>query len=181
MSTHMQYLIIMLNSSVALEVLLKIFLLRHAESPMSSLIDDHSRPLSDTGKEDASTLAKYICDNKLYFDLTLCSTSDRTRETLKIIKDCSRDSFREISYLDELYNASKNKILEVISRYTNQSILVVGHNPGISKLISHFAGLDESSFPPCVFSNFVTKAGDLLSVESFFIVRPKNKEVIDLI
>ena len=160
---------------------MNIYLLRHAESPMSSLIDDHSRPLSDTGKEDASTLAKYICDNKIYFDLTLCSTSDRTKETLTIIKDRSIDSFREINYLDELYNASKDKILEVISRRTNQSILVVGHNPGISELISDFAGLDESSFPPCVFSNFVTKAGDLLSVKSIFIVRPKNKEVIDLI
>ena len=160
---------------------MNIYLLRHAESPMSSLIDDHSRPLSDTGKEDASTLAKYICDNKICFDLTLCSTSDRTKETLTIIKDHSIDSFREINYLDELYNASKDKILEVISRRTNQSILVVGHNPGISELISDFAGLDESSFPPCVFSNFVTKAGDLLSVKSIFIVRPKNKEVIDLI
>ena len=160
---------------------MNIYLLRHAESPMSSLIDDHSRPLSDTGKEDASTLAKYICDNKICFDLTLCSTSDRTKETLTIIKDRSVDSFQEINYLDELYNASKDKILEVISRRTNQSILVVGHNPGISELISDFAGLDESSFPPCVFSNFVTKAGDLLSVKSIFIVRPKNKEVIDLI
>ena len=160
---------------------MNIYLLRHAESPMSSLIDDHSRPLSDTGKEDASTLAKYISDNKICFDLTLCSTSDRTKETLTIIKDRSIDSFREINYLDELYNASKDKILEVISRRTNQSILVVGHNPGISELISDFAGLDESSFPPCVFSNFVTKAGDLLSVKSIFIVRPKNKEVIDLI
>ena len=160
---------------------MNIYLLRHAESPMSSLIDDHSRPLSDTGKEDASTLAKYICDNKICFDLTLCSTSDRTKETLTIIKDRSIDSFREINYLDELYNASKDKIHEVISRRTNQSILVVGHNPGISELISDFADLDESSFPPCVFSNFVTKAGDLLSVKSIFIVRPKNKEVIDLI
>ena len=160
---------------------MNIYLLRHAESPMSSLIDDHSRPLSDTGKEDASTLAKYISDNKICFDLTLCSTSDRTKETLTIIKDRSVDSFQEINYLDELYNASKDKILEVISRRTNQSILVVGHNPGISELISDFAGLDESSFPPCVFSNFFTKAGDLLSVKSIFIVRPKNKEVIDLI
>ena len=160
---------------------MNIYLLRHAESPMSSLIDDRSRPLSDTGKNDASTLGKYICDNKICFDLTLCSTSDRTRETLTIIKDRSTNSFQEINYLDELYNASKNTILEVISRHTNQSILVVGHNPGISKLISDFAGLDESSFPPCVFSSFVTDAEDLLSVKSMFIVRPKNKEVIDLI
>ena len=148
---------------------------------MSPLIDDYCRPLSDTGKEDASTLAKYIYDNKICFDLTLCSSSDRTRETLTIIKERSTNSFQEINYLDELYNASKNKILQIIKRHTNQSILVVGHNPGISKLISDFAGLDESSFPPCVFSNFVTKAGDLLSVKSMFIVRPKNKEVIDLI
>ena len=160
---------------------LNIYLLRHAESPMNPLVDDHSRPLSDAGRVDAFTLAKYIGENKICFDLTLCSTSDRTRETLTIIKDRSIDSFREINYLDELYNASKDKILEVISRRTNQSILVVGHNPGISELISDFAGLDESSFPPCVFSNFVTKAGDLLSVKSIFIVRPKNKEVIDLI
>ena len=160
---------------------MNIYFLRHAESPMSSLINDHSRPLSDTGKEDASTLAKYICDNKICFDLTLCSTSDRTRETLTIIKERSTNSFQEINYLDELYNASKNKILEVIRKHANQSILVVGHNPGISKLISDFAGLDESSFPPCVFSKIVTNEDDLLSVKSIFIVRPENKEVIDLL
>tara|TARA_B100000579_G_scaffold420816_1_gene420935 strand:+ start:235 stop:681 length:447 start_codon:yes stop_codon:yes gene_type:complete len=148
---------------------------------MNPLVDDHSRPLSDTGRVDAFTLAKYIGENKICFDLTLCSTSDRTRETLTIIKDHSKNSFQEINYLDELYNASKNKILEVISKHTDQSILVVGHNPGISKLISDFAGLDESSFPPCVFSNIVTNEDDLLSVKSMFIVRPENKEVIDLL
>ena len=160
---------------------LNIYLLRHAESPMNPLVDDHRRPLSDTGRVDAFTLAKYIGENKICFDLTLCSTSDRTRETLTIIKDHSKNSFQEINYLDELYNASKNKILEVISKHTDQSILVVGHNPGISKLISDFAGLDESSFPPCVFSNIVTNEDDLLSVKSMFIVRPENKEVIDLL
>ena len=160
---------------------LNIYLLRHAESPMNPLIDDHSRPLSDTGKEDASTLAKYIRDNKIRFDLTLCSTSDRTRETLTIIKGHSTDSFHDINYLDELYNASKKTILEVIKRYNVQSILVVGHNPGISTLISDFAGLNVSNFPPCVFSNFTTNKEDIYPISPIFIVRPKNKEVIDLL
>ena len=160
---------------------LNIYLLRHAESPMSPLMDDHSRPLSDTGKEDASTLAKYIGENQICFDLTLCSTSDRTRETLTIIKDHSTNSFHDINYLDELYNASNKTILEVIERYNDQSILVIGHNPGISKLISSFAGLTVSNFPPCVFANFVTNKEDISSIRPVFIIRPKNKEVIDLL
>ena len=97
---------------------------------MSSIIDDHSRPLSDTGKEDASTLAKYICDNKIYFDLTLCSTSDRTRETLTIIKDYSTNSFQEINYLDELYNAALEIVKSERKASTSflQRKLQIGYN-----------------------------------------------------
>ena len=162
---------------------MKIFLLRHAESPWSPHIDDYARPLSDVGKTDASTLAKYIADNNFVFDNVLCSTSNRTRDTLSIIKEYASHSFQDIDYLEDLYNASKETILEVINKYNRfQSLLAVGHNPGISQLISELAGLETTDYPPCVLAHFTIDSDmDISSSQTLFIVKPENKEVIHLL
>ena len=162
---------------------MNIFLLRHAESPWSAHVDDHVRPLSDGGKADALTLAKYINDNNFVFDNVLCSSSNRTRDTLSIIKEYAPHSFQNVDYLEDLYNASKETILEVINKHNRfQSLLAVGHNPGISQLISELAGLEITDFPPCVLAHFTTDNDmDISSSQTLFIVKPENKEVIHLL
>ena len=163
--------------------MLKIFLLRHAESPWSPHIDDYVRPLSEAGKTDASTLAKYIDDNNFVFDNVLCSTSNRTRDTLSIIKEYAPHSFQDTDYLEDLYNAPKETILEVINKYNRfQSLLAVGHNPGISQLTSELAGLEITDYPPCALAHFtIDNDMDISSSQTLFIVKPENKEVIHLL
>ena len=163
--------------------MLNIFLLRHAESPWSAHIDDHVRPLSDAGKTDALTLAKYINVNNLVFDNVLCSSSNRTRDTLSIIKEYAPHLFQNVDYLEELYNASKETILEVINKHNSSpSLLAVGHNPGISQLISGLAGLEITDFPPCVLAHFtIDNDMDISSSQTLFIVKPAKREVIHLL
>ena len=62
----------------------------------------------------------------------LCSSAVRTRETLDAILPSLGDP--EVSYEDELYGAWSEQLLERVREVPAGvgSVLVVGHNPGIS-------------------------------------------------
>ena len=62
----------------------------------------------------------------------------RTRQTLAELQDFWPSA--QIQFIDELYLASKQEILEQIcALQTPDEILVVGHNEGLSELAMHLA------------------------------------------
>ena len=158
-----------------------LYLLRHAKSSWESYEDDHERVLSDRGRKDACTLGKYLRKNNINFEHTLCSSSHRTRETISIINEVSPHSIGEINYLDSLYHASSNKIKEIIKNHINKSLLIVGHNPGISELISDLLKSNLIDYPTCVFAQFNLISQDVTNVEAQMIIRPKNKKIMTLL
>ena len=160
---------------------MNLYLLRHAKSSWESYRDDHERVLSNRGRKDARTLGEYLCKNIINFENTLCSSSFRTRETISIINKVSPYSIDEINYLDSLYHASSNKIKEIIQNHTNKSLLIVGHNPGISELISELLKSNFIDYPTCVFAQFKLISKDIGNAEVKIIVRPKDKKIIDLL
>lgn len=160
---------------------MNLYLLRHAKSSWESYKDDHERILSDRGKKDAYTLGKYLRKNNVSFENILCSTSHRTRETISIINAASPHSINEINYLDSLYHASSNKIKEIIQNYSNKSLLIVGHNPGISELISDLLKSNFIDYPTCVFAQFNLISNDITKAEAKIIVRPKEEKIINLL
>lgn len=160
---------------------MNLYLLRHAKSSWESYEDDHDRVLSERGRNDASTLGEYLHENNINFENTLCSSSQRTRETISIINTVSPHSIDEINYLDSLYQASSNKIKEVVKNYSNKSLLIVGHNPGISELISDFLKSNFVDYPTCVFAQFKLTSHDVTNARVQTVIRPKNKKIINLL
>ena len=160
---------------------MNLYLLRHAKSSWESYEDDHERVLSDRGRKDACTLGEYLCKNNINFENTLCSSSHRTRETISIINTVSPHSIHEINYLDSLYHASSNKIKEIIQNHDNKSLLIVGHNPGISELISDLLKSNIIDYPTCVFAQFNLISQDIDNAEVQIIIRPKEKKIINLL
>ena len=158
-----------------------LYLLRHAKSSWESYEDDHARVLSDCGRKDACTLGEYIYKNNINVENTLCSSSHSTRETIYIINKVSPNSVNEINYLDSLYHASSNKIKEIIKNYTNKSLLIVGHNPGISELISDLLKSNFIDYPTCVFAQFKLISHDIANAKVQIIIRPKDKKIINLL
>ena len=160
---------------------MNLYLLRHAKSSWESYEDDHDRVLSERGRNDASTLGEYLHENNINFENTLCSSSQRTRETISIINKVSPHSIDEINYLNSLYHASSNKIKEVVQNYSNKSLLIVGHNPGISELISDFLKSNFVDYPTCVFAQFKLTSLDVTDARVQTVIRPKNKKIINLL
>lgn len=71
-------------------------------------------------------------------DMVLCSSSTRTRETLEEVNGCLSDNTM-VSYIDALYHASSEVILEELRFVADNfnSVLVVAHNPGLTQFLHH--------------------------------------------
>ncbi len=161
---------------------MKIYILRHAKSSWENYNDDHDRPLSERGISDAKTLGLYLNKKNISFNSTLCSTSLRTRETLTICKKNSPESFIKIDYRKDLYHCSAQLMLDILIKSKEESILLIGHNPGISELISRLSNLYNIDYPTCVFASFRLLNDTLENgVKTLSIVRPKNKKIIKLL
>lgn len=113
-----------------------LLILRHAEAAPGA--DDFSRPLTLSGREDAARLGELMRDNNLQPDHVFCSPARRTRETLAAL---ALDDVTP-NFLDSLYNASIGDLLTAFHAAPDsaQTILMVGHNPGIHGLSVTLAG-----------------------------------------
>lgn len=119
-----------------------LFLLRHAKSNWDDpALEDWQRPLSKRGRAACELLARYMQDHGARPDLVLCSTAVRTRETCARLIESWPDSPR-VSFDADLYLADTGYLLTAIHQVddSNQSLMLIGHNPGLESLVALLAG-----------------------------------------
>ncbi|MBY5987430.1 SixA phosphatase family protein [Roseovarius atlanticus] len=107
----------------------RLVLMRHAKSSWGDPgLDDHDRPLNKRGKLSADALGNWLRSQTIVVDEALVSSSVRTVETLQRLGiDCDRQ------VLDQLYHAGSGDMLKALrTRATGQTVLMLGHNPGIA-------------------------------------------------
>lgn len=122
-----------------------LLILRHAKSSHDDAsLDDHDRPLAKRGRKDSKKIARLIDDKEMWPQLILSSTAERAASTAKrVVKKSKRDEFPgEIQYHRDLYLAEPEEYVEVVKRLAGKadSVMVVGHNPGMEDLIEFLAG-----------------------------------------
>jgi phosphohistidine phosphatase len=118
--------------------------LRHAKTEtQSALKKDFDRALIEKGKLQAEAVGNYLSEN-LPECITHCSTSKRTRQTIKLVEKAMKESANKIgkiTFSDDLYLASKDNLLSYVWDLGNsEHILLIGHNEGLSELVSYFSG-----------------------------------------
>lgn len=113
-------------------------LLRHGKSAYPVGVPDHDRPLADRGRRQAAFAGEHIGAVADRFDLVLCSTSTRTRQTL----DATGLTAAAVEYRAEIYAAESDEILDLIHAVPDDvgSLLIVGHSPGVPDLADELAG-----------------------------------------
>ncbi len=117
----------------------RLMLLRHAKTESDSASgEDIDRRLNGRGADDAAEIGRWMARHKCAADLVLVSTAIRARQTWDIILPfISRIMPRAVvAHLPELYIADPADILRLIRRAPpdRQSVLVIGHNPGLHEL-----------------------------------------------
>lgn len=113
-------------------------ILRHAKAvPWGSMPDDFSRPLNDIGIAHAEAVAQWILDNLELPEMILCSPSQRTRETLQPLIERADQLEQGTRFLPQVYGASVGTLINVLDHAfaESDSVLVVGHNPGLEYIV----------------------------------------------
>lgn len=116
---------------------MQIFIMRHANAKsIEKFSSDKERSLSKRGYKELDYMTDYLPTELESVPLILCSTAVRTRETLGPVLPFLPE-VQQILFLDTLYNASCETILEEINLYKNDfpSVLVIAHNPGVSSFL----------------------------------------------
>ncbi len=117
--------------------------MRHAKSSWSDeSVDDHDRTLNDRGRKTAPLMARWFLDSDLVPYSTLCSTAKRTQQTALFLSKNDLN-IGTLELIQELYLATASTILKVIEQHGPRqanTLLVLGHNPGLENLASILAG-----------------------------------------
>ncbi|MFW5807576.1 MAG: SixA phosphatase family protein [Spirochaetota bacterium] len=134
--------------------MLRLSLLRLAKSSWEhDNLTDHERPLKERGLHDTRLMAAELKKRSLLPDAIACSTSRRTRETIRIFLDETGLSDSIVVYDRALYHAWATGILEYVNNHGNGShLMIVGHNPGIHEFVEHMSDSRIEKFPTCAFA-----------------------------
>ncbi|GGR91254.1 phosphohistidine phosphatase [Streptomyces aureoverticillatus] len=118
----------------------RIVLFRHAKADWPE-VADHERPLADRGRRDAPVAGRKLVDSGIAFDLALCSTAARTRETWKLAVQEFPQRPRTV-YEERVYEASPGELIAVLNEVPDdvQNVILIGHNPGVHGLADVLAG-----------------------------------------
>lgn len=123
-------------------------LVRHAKAEQVPGKTDHDRGLAPQGRRDADAIGAWLSDpaHAVGQDLTLCSTSQRTRQTLERLR-ASGACAGEIRFDERIYDASAATLLEVLRGVPDSvnTMLMVGHSPAIPALAMSLAHQDAGS------------------------------------
>ena len=120
--------------------------MRHAKSSWeNSDLADFDRSLNERGLDAAPFMGELIRKNDFKIDLIVSSPAKRAEQTAKLVKEAARLD-AEIEYNEKIYEASPRWLLEIVSATDDKfdSIMLVGHNPGLEGLLRFLTGKFEA-------------------------------------
>jgi len=122
-----------------------LLILRHAKSSWKKPgLTDYDRPLNKRGKLDAPRMGELIGEKALVPDLIISSSAKRARQTAeKVAQSCGYRN--EVRLEDDLYLAYPDVIIGILRFLPDElnSVMVVGHNPGVEELLRLSTGREE--------------------------------------
>lgn len=132
--------------------MLRLILLRHGKSDWHDhRLDDFNRPLAPRGLRDVPEMGRRLARRGQAPDLIISSTAVRAIST-------ARGIARELGYYEDriveasdLYHAAPRTILSFIraAPASTHTLMVVGHNPGMTELANMLAEVRIDNMPTC--------------------------------
>lgn len=117
--------------------MVRLLLVRHATADWPDGVDDLERPVTGPGAAAARELGAYMAAHDLTPDAALVSVARRTRQTWEHLAGELPDA-PTARFEEDAYAASARRLLQVVRERGGdaETVLVVGHNPGIHDLVA---------------------------------------------
>lgn len=127
-------------------------LVRHAKSSRDDPgLADFMRPLNDRGRRDAPVMGHRLRRSGVEPDLIVSSPAARAIQTARII--AGRIDFPEAGIVEDgrIYEASAQELLALVRRLPDdrRDVMLVGHNQGLSDLVSLLLRPVIDNIPTC--------------------------------
>lgn len=126
----------------------RLFVMRHAQASWTAT-SDFERPLSDQGERDATAVGQLLRQHAHPPQRILASAAQRTRATAERVAAELALPATSVELASRFYGGSVEHWIEAITRIDARetSLLVVGHNPSISRLVEYVAGISVALLP----------------------------------
>ena len=163
----------------------RLAILRHAKSSWGDPgLDDFDRPLNARGIAAARAMGKAFKERGLTFDDVLASPALRVRETLDQLAR-GYGKLPEIRFDDAIYLAATATLFDLVRDLpeTSNAPLLVGHNPGLERLLVELTRDDRHGFHARVAHGYPTGALAIveLPAASWADFELASGEIVDLI
>ena len=163
----------------------RLAILRHAKSSWDDpALDDFNRPLNKRGWKAARRMGAEFTNRGLSFDRVLASTAERVRETLEGVSE-QFDLSASIEFDRGIYLASEATLLSRVRALpeTVKTPLIVGHNPGLERLLIGLTHNDSRGFRARVAEGYPTAAFAIveLPTDEWAESEPGSGQLIELI
>lgn len=138
-------------------------ILRHAKSSWKNEGQpDYDRPLSRRGEENAPMMAARITEAGIRPSLIMSSPAARAWATAKLVARAISYPIEFLQREDRLYLAALDKLLDVMAEQDAafNSIVLIGHNPGLTEFANYLLPGVTDSIPTCGIVSFAIETGD---------------------
>jgi phosphohistidine phosphatase len=119
----------------------KLYFLRHGKAaPQKIGQSDKERPLVEFAYTQLEKLKIALSGTDFNPDSVLCSTAERTKQTVFLLQEAGLLANATINFEKSLYNAPLTTVLAEIAKVDDgvQSLLIVGHNPAVAEAVQRF-------------------------------------------
>lgn len=159
-----------------------LLILRHAKSGRDGACADFERPLAGRGRRDAPRMGRWLRERGLAPDHVLSSPALRARQTAEAVMEALGMPAANIQFDDRLYLAARSTLLAAVADCPARAntLLLVGHNPGLEELLEYLA----ADQPPRNPAGKLLTAGALARLavrHSWKDMRPRGAILMELV
>lgn len=129
-----------------------LIIMRHAKSdwgePEKS---DFDRPLSARGLAAAPAMGRWLAGSHYLPDRIVTSPARRALHTAQLVKsELGKIAPVDLRLDARIYEAEKNELLAVLREQDARSLMLIGHNPGLTQLLEYLVRCDAAERPAIV-------------------------------
>ncbi|WP_430613065.1 SixA phosphatase family protein [Flavobacterium sp. JP2137] len=127
----------------------KLILIRHAKSSWNTPVQDHDRPLSKKGINDAHKVSDVLVSQLPKTAIIWTSTAKRARETAVIFAQNFLIPLESLIQMPDLYTFESSELEKIIKSCENRhaNLILFGHNDAITKFVNKFGDLSIENVP----------------------------------
>lgn len=138
-----------------------LYIVRHAKSSWAQEgLNDFDRPLNERGIQNAPEMARRLKQSGPLPELILSSPAKRAISTSRLFAAEWGLSEEHIRQDASIYEASRADLLRLIFRQDPDidTILLTGHNPGVTDFINWLCGEEEEQIPTCSIATVIVNS-----------------------